>query len=311
LSTPTSPPLRGTSGYTPYDAYTMLWARGAGNRTMVWVNAGSDAGRLLTSKAQVDKRPDFAVCTQGVVAGLAARGEDVVIIASLYVSEDAIRPVFRKPKRPLAGLRSLFIPKSSIEFAFENLLAREGVTRSAIRMPKVEKTDFTAITSMMRKPADEADALDFAVLVEPFISNLTTEHAGEYEVGQGGIYEMHYSLCIRREDLAARRGDFVRLLRELADVDKELQTIRTDSEFHEKVWGRLKDGKPELLPTLTTFSRAPLRLQLQTAKVRQRLRDELQFLIGHYPSDLRMPANVDQLVDPSLLREVQPDRVTE
>jgi hypothetical protein len=310
-STTSTHPLRGCSGYTPYDAFTMLWARGSDDRTMVWVNSGSDAGRLLTSRAEEDKRPDFAVCTQGVVAGLAARGEDIVIIASVYVSDSAIRPVFRKPKSQLVGLRSLFIPKSSIEFAFENLLTREGATRSDIRIPKVEKTDFTTITSLLRKPVGENDALDFAILVEPFISNLMTEQPGAFEIGPGGIYEMHYSVCVRRADLIARRADFVRLLSEFNEVDKEIQAINTDSEFLEKVWGRMKDGKPETLPALMTFSRAPLRLQLQTGTLRQRLQNELAFLVSRYPNDLRMPVNVDQLVDPSLLREISPSSVAE
>lgn len=64
------------------------------------------------------------------------------------------------------------------------------------------------------------------------------------------------------------------------------------------------------MPRLITYRREPARLQLQTGVLKQRLREELQYLTGKYPEQLRMPDNVDALVDSSLLEEVASDRVT-
>ncbi len=302
-------PLRGTSGYTPYDSFSMLWTRMGQNRTMVWVNSGGDAGRLLVSRATRENRPDWAFCTQGVVAGLAARGEEVVIIATTYVSDDAILPVYRKPRPKMKGARSLFIPRSSIEFAFDQLLQREKVPRASVRIPKVEKIDFATIASLLSKPVTDPDALDFAILVDPAITNLLTEQPTEYQVGEGGLYEMHYSLVVRREDLAKRRDAFVRLLREFVEIDKKLEEVKTEDQFHHEIWGRTKDGTPERLPKMMTFKREPLRLQLRPTVLRSRLQTELVYLTEKYPNQLAMPDDVDRLVDPSLLREVASSKV--
>jgi ABC-type nitrate/sulfonate/bicarbonate transport system substrate-binding protein len=306
-----APGLRGTSGYTPYDSFSMLWARRGADHPIAWVNSGADAGRLLVSKAEPANRPSWAFCTQGVVAGLAARGEDVVIIATTYSSEDALRPVFRVPRRAMSGARSLFIPRSSIELAFDRLLEREHVSRADVIVPTVEKTDFATIVSLLTKPVEDSGSIDFAVLVEPFISNVMNEHPGKYELGQGGLYRMYYCVVARRDDVAAHRDRYVALLREFLAVDGELSRIKSDEEFREKVWGREKNGAPERLPALATFKREPLRLALDAPAVRARLEDELSYLTTKYPADLKRPADERRLVDPGLLKEVAPDRVIE
>ena len=302
--------LRGSSSYTPYDAHAMLWSRGGEGREMVWVGSGGEAGQLLVSTASPNNRPDWIICTQGVVAGLAARGERVVIIGTVYISDQAILPVFRRPRRPLVGARSLFIPRSSIEFAFDRLLQREGVRREDVRVPNVERVAFTNIASLLAKPVGDQDALDFAILVDPFITNLVNENRDAYEVGQGGLYEMHYSIVVRESDLRANRAQFVELLRQFLEADRRLNALTDDNAFYSEVWGRRRDGSPELMPRLITYRREPARLQLQTGILKQRLREELQYLTGKYPEQLRMPDNVDALVDSSLLEEVASDRVT-
>src|SRR5690349_5146887 len=75
-------PLRGAASYTPYDAHAMLWTRGGEMRDLVWVSSGAEAGNLVVSQADPARRPDWGLCTQGVVAGLAAKGERVVILAT-------------------------------------------------------------------------------------------------------------------------------------------------------------------------------------------------------------------------------------
>lgn len=301
--------LRGASSYTPYDAFSMLWAREAKDRSMVWVSSGSDAGRLLVSRAEPERRPDWAFCSQGVVAGLAAKGEQVVIIGTTYVSDDVVLPVFRTPRKPLEGARSLFIARSSIELAFDRLLEREGVSRESIRMPTVETVGFTTIQSLLAKPVEAPDALDFAVLVDPFVTNLIGEQPQRYEIGEGGLYELHYSIVARKEDLERRRGDFVELLRQFKQVDSQLAEIDGEAEFRSRVWGRKKDGQPEYFPEMRTYNRRPARLELRATALRGRLREELEYLTSKYPQQLEMPEDVDALVDASLLEEVAPGRV--
>lgn len=239
VNTPDSPPrpLRGSSSYTPYDAHAMLWSRAGEGREMVWVVSSGEAGQLLISTASPNNRPDRILCTQGVVAGLAARGERVVIIGTVYISDQAILPVFRRPRRPLAGARSLFIPRSSIEFAFDRLLQREGVRREDVRVPNVERVAFTNIASLLAKPVGDQDALDFAILVDPFITNLVNENRDAYEVGQGGLYEMHYSIVVRESDLRANRARFVELLRQFLEADRRLNALTDDNAFYSEVWG--------------------------------------------------------------------------
>lgn len=304
---PTS--LRGASSYTPYDATSMLWSRQGKDRSMVWTTSGGQAGELLTSKAAPDRRPDWILCTQGVVASLAAKGEKVVIIATVYISDDAILPLFRKPKNSLLGARSLFIPRTSIELAFDRLLEREGVTRDQIKIPQVGNVGFQTIASLLSKPVEEKDALDFAVLVEPFITNMIKEHPDQFELGKGGLYKIHYSVVVRQSDLNARRQQFVDLLRQLIEADNKLHSLTNDDEFYSEVWGRMKDGKPEYLPHMLTYKRDPARLQLRVTELRKLLLDELQYITSKHPAELRMPHDIDGFVDPSLLQELAPERI--
>jgi len=300
--------LRGSSGYTPYDWCSLRWAQTGGE--MVWVNSGADAVRLLVSKADPSRRPDWIFCSQGAVAGQAARGERLVVLATLYVSADAVRPVFRKPRTPLAGARSLFIPRSSIEVAFDRLLLREGIAANDIKLPRVESPSFNTIVALLTKPVTDADAIDFGVLVEPFISNLVNSQPGAFEIGAGGIYELSYCLVAREEDVRNRRADYVSLLQKFARISEQVEAWSSDDQFYTETWGRKRDETPERLPRLVTFDRAPARLQLDASKVRRLIREEISHLVMKYPADLRLPDNIDTLIDESLLREAASSRVT-
>jgi len=284
----------------------MLWVRGDDSRSIVWTSSGGASGRLLVS--QGDERPDFVFCTQGVVAGLAARGKSPVIIASVHVADDVILPVFRSPRRPLAGSRSVYIPRSSIEYAFDQLLESEGVERGAVTVPSVEKPGFGTIVGMLRKPGEDKDALDFAILVDPFITNLMTERPGEYEIGPSGLYDMHYSVVVLEEDLKERRPAYLQLLREMIATSARMEAF-SDEEFQQEVWGRKADGEPERLPPMMTYSRKGAGLQLHPARVRARLGKEIEYLTTKYPGDLARPDDIDSLVDESLLTELAVDRV--
>lgn len=301
--------LRGAASYTPYDSAAMIWARSDPDRSMVWVSSGGAAGRLLVSSADAPRRPDWILCTQGVVAGLSARGEKIRIIATVYQSDAAILPVFRKPRRSLRGARSLFIPRSSIEFAFDRLLVREGLVQSDIRVPSVESVGFSTIKSLLKKPASDSSAIDFAILVDPFITNLMSERPDAFEIGEGGLYEMHYSVVVRERDIRQDRASFERLLQEMISADGELQSFASDAEFYEGVWGRSRDGQPEHLPRMVTFSREPMQLALQPDRLRHLLREEIEYLVRKYPDSLRQPADVDAVVDDTILRSVAPDRI--
>jgi hypothetical protein len=306
--TPSVQALRGTASYTPYDSLVMLWAREKAG-SVAWVASGSEAGKLLVSRAEPARRPDFAFSSQGVVAGLAARGEQPVILATVAISSNAVRPVFRNPKPNLAGSRSLFVPRSSIELAFDRLLDREGVRPEQVRVPKVENVSFTTIVTLLQKPADAADAIDFGVMVEPFISTVLTSGGNNYTVGDGGLYELQYSLVVRREDLTARREQFVTLLRDLTELSQKLESLPSDEAFYQEAWGRQKDGQPERLQKLITFERGALRLQLEPFRLRDLLREEINYLVAKYPEELRQPPNIDQLVDETLLLQVERARV--
>lgn len=311
-STPTSIPktaiLSGASSYTPYDAFAMLLTRDKPAYPIIWTNSGGESGQLLVSKADSTKRPDWILATQGVVAGLVARGEKVVIIGSVYVSDRALLPVYRKPKKPLAGSRSLFIPRSSIEFAFDNLLAREKVQRSDVLVPKVEKINFQTIVTLLNKPQTENDALDVAILVEPFITNVVSKAPDQYEIGEGGLYTMHYSIVAREEDVKANPEKYKELLQKLILIDKKLTAMDLDT-FYKEVWGRQKDGKPELLPRLLTYDPKPAGLKLQMSALRKNLRSEIEYLVKKYPDQLKAPTDIDAIVDASLLQAVAPERV--
>lgn len=287
----------------------MLWSRNGKNHSMVWTNSGGESAKLLVSKADSQQRPDWTLNSQGVLAGLAAKGEKVVIIATVLISDQAIRPVFRKPKKPLTGLRTLPIPRSSIELSLDRLLKREGVAVDSVKIPKVEKPTFPMISTLLTKPSTDKDALDFAILVEPFITNVMTKDPKGFEIGKGGLYNLHYSVMVRESDLKARRADYVQLLRELLEVDNKIAALPNDAAFYQEVWGREKDGKPDLFTQTLTYKRQAAKLQLNVPQLRKQLKEELTYLTQKYPNDLKMPENIDALVDPSLLQEVAPDRV--
>jgi ABC-type nitrate/sulfonate/bicarbonate transport system substrate-binding protein len=190
------------------------------------------------------------------------------------------------------------------------LLKREGVKLEDVKIPKVENVSFPSIVALLQKPASDQDAIDFGILVEPFITNVMTQAPDQYELGEGGLYESHYSVVVRAEDLKVNRAKYVELLKQLLEADKKLTAFPDDENFYKETWGREKDGKPELLPKTLTFKRSAAKLQLQPTRLRQLLKEELTYLTQKYPDQLKMPENVDALVDPSLLQEVAPDRVT-
>lgn len=302
--------LRGASSYTPYDSFAMLWHReDPQKRPVAWVSSGAEAGRLLASIATMEARPAWVHCTQGVVAGLAARGEKVAIIATVYASDAALRPVFRKPKPPLDGARGAYIPRSSIEVAFDRLLERERVPLERIRIPHMERVGFDTLKAMMEKPADDASAIDFTILVDPFITNLMTERPGEYELGEGGLYDMRYCIAVRREDIESHRDEYAKLLEQMISVETKLREYKTDDEFLAGTWGRESQGRPERLPRLITFDRSHLRLELDAPTVRRLLREEIEHLVQKYPRDLAVPESLDSLVETSVLTAAAPDRV--
>jgi hypothetical protein len=177
-------------------------------------------------------------------------------------------------------------------------------------VPQVESVGFSTIAGLLSKNRDEDDALDFGILVDPYITNLLSEHPNDYELGEGGLYPMHYCVVVRAADLQENRKSFVELVSDLVEVDQEMANYRTDAEFYKNVWGRYKDGKPEFLPSMITYKSAPAQLTLRVTDLRERLAEEIKYLVGKYPDDLIMPSNVDQIVDPSLLIEVSPRRVT-
>lgn len=303
-------PLRGASSYTPYDAVAMLWARDGDEREMLWTSSGGESGRLLVSKASSRNRPDWVLCTQGVVAGLVSRGEDVTIISTVYISADAILPVFRSEIENLRGTRSLYISRSSIEFAFDRLLDREGVSREDVDVPAVETVGFSTIANLLKKPSSDAGALDFAVLVDPFITNIIEEQPEGFRVGEGGLYNMHYSIVVRSEDLKNNRGRFVELIRQLVIASEQLESLVGLREFYEDVWGRTNaQGVPELLPEMITYKMEPARLTLEVESLRDSLSEEIDYLMEKYPGELKSPDNIEAIVDPSLLLEVAPERV--
>jgi ABC-type nitrate/sulfonate/bicarbonate transport system substrate-binding protein len=304
--TQSSTNLSAATAYTPYDIASIMWSREK-NRQITWTTSGGESGKLLTSKS--NSSPSWILSSQGVVSGLVAKGEKVVIIATTYTDSNTVLPVFRKPKKSLKGTQSLFIPRSSIEFAFDKLLDREGVKLSEVKVPKIESVSFPTIATLLSKPAGDKDALDFAPLVEPFITNIMEKNPGKYEFGEGGLYELHYSVVVRADDLKQNRPKYVELLRQLLKADQKLAALPDNDDFYKEVWGREKDGKPELLTKTLTYKRSAAKLQLQPTRLRKLLREELNYLTKKYPDQLKMPDNIDAIVDPSLLQEVAPDRV--
>lgn len=307
-----SPPdeIGGAASYTPFDVHAMFWSRGSTLNKMVWTASGAESGRLLVSQAPQARRPDFALCTQGVVAGLVARGEKVVVLGSVCITDQALRPVWRKAASPTGKLRSLFIPRSSIELAFDRLLQREGMTRADVAIPAVERVGFSTLVSLLAKPASDNNAIDFAVLVEPFISNVLAEHAADYRLGPGGLYEMHYCVVVRQEDLLSNRPRFESLMRQLVAADDGLQQLIWQGTLLQNSWGRLKDGQPELLPALATFDPHAMRLTLQPSRLKVLLKEEIDYLVAKYPGELKAPNSIDALVDASVLEGIDPTRVT-
>jgi hypothetical protein len=276
---------------------------------MVWTSSGSESGALLVAGGGSTNRPDFVLCTQGVVAGLVTKGEDLVIIGTVYVSDQVIRPVFRNnwEKKPL---RSLYIPRSSIEFAYDKLLERLHLRREDVAVPKVEKTGFPMIVSLLTKESESPDALSFGLLVDPFITNILTGNPQEYTLGEGGLYNLYYSIVVRRADLATIRPALLELLRSFKDIDHQLAALVDQNEFIQQVWGRRTNDVPDRLPRMVTFELQPLRLGLSASTLRKNLENEINYLVTRYPDQLRAPASVDALVDDSLLKEIWPERVT-
>jgi hypothetical protein len=300
--------LKGATSYTPYDALAMFWCREGKERKIIWTGSGGESGKLLVSKAKSSDRPDWVLCTQGVVAGLAAKGEKITIIASVYQSDKTILPVYRKGLSDFRGTRSLFIPRSSNEFAFDKFLSSKNISRSDLKIPTVENVNFNTIVSLLKK--DDKDAIDFGVLVDPFITNIMGEKAGQFEIGEGGLYDMDYCVVVRENDLIQNPESFVRLMKQLLAAEARFQLAYKQGTLNNELWGRLKDGKPDLLPKLITYSPTPSQIHLNVKQLKDKMKAEIEYLVNHYPRDLQKPENgVDAIISPNALLKVAPERV--
>lgn len=308
IGTVSSQSTRGASAYTPYDALAMLWKRQAPDRVIVWTAATAEAAGLLTSNAPFSKRPDWILCTQSVVAGLATTGKRVSVIATVYTTDNAMYPVFKLPKRPIAGSKSLYTKRSGLELGFTRFLEEAHVPFEDVQIPTVEKIGIPTIVSLLEKPRSEKDALDFAILIEPYITNLLKAHPKDYLLGDPVPYHTFYNLVVRQDDAREHRPELLALVREFLKAESTLAQIPPDR-YRSEVWGRMKDGKPELLPELLTFKRTPMRLEIKDKDLRHAIDEDMLTFTHKYPNQMTMPINKDALVDPSFLSEIIPVRV--
>lgn len=306
-TSPTGPILRGVSTRTPLDAIVSAWSREAPGRSITWVSSPAQASQFLAVRNPLNGRPNWAVCSQGAVAYLLGQGMDLTILATTYTSDQALRPIWRKERRPRAGGRTLFVPASSIELALVRFLQRESIPLSDLHIMNADGQSLASIAGGLAKNVADETAIDFAVLPDPYLTDLLRDHPATYEVGGGGLYELHYSIVARRSDVAQNTAAFEGLLRELLATDQKLE-LATAAEFD--ILALPGSSAPgERFPRWITFARQSVKLQLRPSSLRTHIVEELSYLVTAYPNQFRMPANLSFAINAELLQRVAPERV--
>jgi hypothetical protein len=166
-----------------------------------------------------------------------------------------------------------------------------------------------AVADALRKRVDDPEAIDFAIVADPFLTRLIEEMPAEFEIGASGLYELHYSVVAHRGDVDRDPAGFSRLLKELLDAERSLATKRTAEELYAVKWVGQSGAAFGRLPRMLSFRREALGIQLQPARLRMLLDDEIDYLVLAYPTRFKKVTDLDRAVTSHLLRQIAPDRV--
>jgi len=290
--------LRGASTLSPYDAL-VLSTFGRSSPEVMWIDSPGHAAELLSSDPRTTGRVDWITCGQGVVAYLLGKGIDVVVLATVYASDSTFLPVWRTGHPPAPGERTLFVPASTVEFLLRRFLARSDIPLSELRINNRHGQSLGAIERALLEPASSTDAIDFAVLPDPFLSDVLTKMPQSYVSGPPGLYDFYYCLVTRRQRLRGREKSFLDLVNRLAAADTLLRARGVDPKLQPFVFR----------PSARFFVIDNAQLQLRPVQLAAAISDELSYLVEAYPSQFRSVPRVSDAIDPSYLAREAPQRV--
>lgn len=301
------PPLTGAAAPSATDAHAILMSRTMSPGKVYWVSTESQAADML--RGRLAPSVDWALCSQGVVAYLLAVGVDVTFVAVTYTSEQALQAVWHRGRPPKVGDRTMYVPGSTIEFGLWRFLSKNSIPLAGLRIMNRRGVRLADIVAALERPPEHVDAIDFAVLPEPYLTSLESTRPGAYQFDGGGFYEMQYGVVAKGTSLRASSGSFTDLIQQFALADRTLRALDTDDEFYALLaaqWGR----PARHLPKTHTFNRTALQLSLRPSRLRALIQAEIDYLVAAYPSVFRGPLNADQAVTPSILLGVLPAAVS-
>jgi ABC-type nitrate/sulfonate/bicarbonate transport system substrate-binding protein len=249
------------------------------------------------------------------VITMIAAGADPVVIATTLRSDHQVAVVtfessgISEDPATLRGKRVGVVRNTNGDIYLSRLLSRGGLTEQDI-------------TSVNGRPSDlkllllQGD-LDAAVLWDPFVAQALREYGdrrasgGTQDRGEAralidpSIHTLAFNVVTMSNKLASNREELVSFLRATIRAEDFISQDPVAAEELLRTWLGLVPGYLDNLMSTTQFH-----VYLDVPQMMQWMREELEWYRSEHP-DTAIPEDLSPYIDSSLLREIDPSRVSE
>jgi ABC-type nitrate/sulfonate/bicarbonate transport system substrate-binding protein len=280
---------------------------------VVSVPAGPDVVTAL--RGQSASAADVGAIAVTPVITMIAAGADPVVIATTLRSDHQVAVVtfessgISEDPATLRGKRVGVVRNTNGDIYLSRLLSRGGLTEQDI-------------TSVNGRPSDlkllllQGD-LDAAVLWDPFVAQALREYGdrrasgGTQDRGEAralidpSIHTLAFNVVTMSNKLASNREELVSFLRATIRAEDFISQDPVAAEELLRTWLGLVPGYLDNLMSTTQFH-----VYLDVPQMMQWMREELEWYRSEHP-DTAIPEDLSPYIDSSLLREIDPSRVSE
>lgn len=280
---------------------------------IVSVPAGPDVMTAL--RARASSAPGAGTIAVTPVISMIAAGDEPVVLATTLFSNRAVRLVtfeetgVTEDATTLKG-KSVGIVRNTVgDIYLSRLLAKAGLTQKDVRLVHGRPNELKAL--LVRGD------LDAATLWDPFIKQTIREYGREVSAGNVGdrgeakvhvdpeLYTLSFNIVTTRQKLDANRAALRRLLQANIRAAEYITGNRAAAQRELEQWLGLREGDLDVFMRTTEF-----RVSLDVPVMKRWMSEEMAWLKAIRP-DSKIPENFDAYVDSSLLRGIDPSRVTE
>ena len=275
--------------------------------TAVSVPAGPDVVTAL--RRHTSDAPAAGTIAITPVATLVGAGETPVVLATTLRSNQQAKLVtFRgtgitDDASTLRGKRVGVVRFTNGDIYLSRLLKKAGLTERDIRVVSGRPPDLASLLLN--------GELDAAVLWDPYVAQVLkgrttkTESRGEaVALVDPSLHTLAFNIVTTRDRLPSHRKALEKLLQACIMAEKYIAEHRDEAQRETERWLKLSPGDLDDFFRTTEF-----RVDLQTTKIERWIGEELLWL-GERTPDISKPSDFSAFVDASVLKAIDPGRVS-